>query len=80
MKRRNAIIAMLAASAGLMSHKAVMASDKSTSGATTLLDLGVTTQNTMTFNLASFDRFDFFLGKQKVSLSPAEIMAALQDR
>lgn len=76
MERRNAIIAMLAASVGVMSHRAVAAPLKPLiHDGYLLLSVG---PQTVSFNLDVYDRFDFFHGKEKVSLTGAEIFAALK--
>lgn len=76
MDRRKAVIAMLAAIVGLMSRKATMAAEETTSGNFSLADFNK--PQTVTFNLASFKQFDFTLDGEKVSLSPAEVFAALK--
>jgi hypothetical protein len=77
MNKRKAVIAMLAATVGLMSKKATMAADLKTTQATSLLNLNAA--QTLTFNLASFKQFDFTLDGEKVTLSPAEVFAALKE-
>lgn len=80
MNKRKAVVAMLAATVALMSRKAVMAKDELTIAGT----IGVSQSDwdkpqTLSFNLESFDKFVFFHGKEKVTLSPAEIFAILKE-
>lgn len=78
MERRNAIIAMLASTIGLMSGKAVMAKDDLAIAMGPTISDWNQAPSTVTFNLAAYKSFDFTLGAEKVSLTPAEIMAALR--
>lgn len=85
MERRNAIIAMLASTIGLMSGKSVMAEDnidiQAMNGSHGTGSVGVFQfpKGSVTFNLDSYTDYQFILGDHKVTLTPTEIMDALRD-
>lgn len=79
MQRRKAVIAMLAATVGLMSRRATMAAESTKDFAPAVSLADWNKPQTVTFDLASFERFVFHLGDEKVSLTSAEIFAALRE-
>jgi len=74
-KRQTAVIAMLAATVGLISRKATMADENN--GVVSLSDWNK--PKTLTFGLDGFKEFTFTHDGQKVTLSTAEIFAALKE-
>lgn len=80
MRRQKAILAALAAVIEFMSGRTTMTADTSTgllAPSTTLADWNK--PRTVTMNLAAFSSFDFCFEGEKVSLTPAEIFAALKE-
>jgi len=74
MNRRQGIIAVLAASVGLLSRKAN--ADGTTDKAFMVIQLS--NPRNITFNLDGFKDFTFTQGIDTVTLSPEEIMAAIK--
>ena len=79
MTRRNGILAVLAAAVGFMANRA-KAGEPLGSSAWTMTNGNIAFEPmSMTFDLDVFKSFTFTQGKDKITFSPAEMMAALKD-
>lgn len=75
MHKRTAVLAILAAMPAMLARKAVAAQIEGLP----VIAADTSQRMVLTFDLKSFEKFEFFFGKEKVTLSPAEIFAALKE-
>ena len=80
MKRRNAILTVLAASVGFLSNRAKAGEPVTGTPWQTDSTLSVVSIQpmAMTFNLDTFKSFTFTQGKDTITLTPVEMMTALK--
>lgn len=75
MNKRKAVLAIFAAMPAMLARKSVAAQIEGLP----VVAADTSQRMVLTFDLKSFERFEFFFGKEKVTLSPAEIFAALKE-
>lgn len=76
MNKRKAVLAIFAAMPAMLARKAVAAQIE---GLPVIAAADTSQRMVLTFDLKSFEKFEFFFGKEKITLSPAEIFSALKE-
>lgn len=79
MNKRKAVLAILASLPVMLARKSVAAQIEGLPVLAASNPADSTQRMVLTFDLKSFEKFEFFFGKEKVTLSPAEIFAALKE-